>query len=441
MPIMPFQILGIWLRGLLSLAFLGLGIYLVHHFYEAKRPVTRHVVQLPEARAMEPADPDRTDGDAARPRREVVEHRAGWTLGADRETAFLILGLMLIGGSLGGGLLGWRVFLALKGNSTGEAAQRDVPSDLAERKGTVHRVRRPDGCELHAVALGPEDAPTLVMTHGWGADSAEWKYSLEKLAERHRVIVWDLPGVGRSTRHPDNDFSLERMAGDLDAIIDLAGMKPVVVVGHSIGGMIALTYCQIKPEAIGSRVAGLALVHTTFTNPVETTKHAALYRALQKPLLEPLCHAMIVLAPVFWVLDWLSYLNGSAHRSTHRDSFSGKEPWNKLDFVARYITKYWPAVLARGMLAMFRLDAKGTLGTINVPTLVVAGERDNTTEPWASGVMAESIPSASLVNLDEMKHQGHLERDAVFADALVRFVDGLSAPSRSAETTMKVETL
>lgn len=87
------------------------------------------------------------------------------------------------------------------------------------------------------------------------------------------------------------------MAGDLEAVLGLAGDRPAVLVGHSIGGMITLTFCRLFPEALAARVAGLVLVHTTPTNPVKTTGMAAFYTAIQKPVLEPLCYLMIALAP------------------------------------------------------------------------------------------------------------------------------------------------
>ena len=137
----------------------------------------------------------------------------------------------------------------------------------------------------------------------------------------------------------------------------------------------------------------------TYTNPVRTTSNAALYTALQKPILEPLCHLMVWSSPLVRLMNWLSYLNGSAHRSTERDSFSGKETRGPLDFITRYYRKAAPDVLARGMLAMFRSDATDVLGLLRVPTLVVAGDQDGTCRPEASRHMAGAIPGATLVTL------------------------------------------
>ena len=80
--------------------------------------------------------------------------------------------------------------------------------------------------------------------------------------------------------------------------------------------MIILTFCKIFPESLSKRVAGLVLAHTSYTNPVRTTKRAGLYTAIEVPVLIPLLHLTIAIWPLVWVMNWLSYLNGSAHRST-----------------------------------------------------------------------------------------------------------------------------
>ena len=200
--------------------------------------------------------------------------------------------------------------------------------------------------------------------------------------------------------------------------------KPVILAGHSIGVMTCLTYCKVFPEALGSRVAKLILVHGTYTNPVRTTSKAWLHTALQKTILEPLCHVMIWLSPLFRVMNWMSYLNGSAHRSTERDSFSGNETRGQLDFITRYYCKAAPDVIARGMLAMLQYDATETLAEINVPTMVVAGRDDKTCTLEASRHMAATIPNAELVVIESAKHCGFLEFNEQFKEAILRFTAG-----------------
>jgi pimeloyl-ACP methyl ester carboxylesterase len=420
MPLMPFHVLGIWLRGLFALALLGAGASLLREWYEHRRVVVEEPVATRAGEVRPPDDPRARD----RARRDLgVERRTvEWHFGLNRETASLLGGLALTALSLGGGALGYPLI-----RRRGADDPRVAEGTDSARGGEETYLRRPDGTELRVTCLGPEDAPVLVMTHGWGVNSAEWHYAKDHLASRYRLILWDLPGLGKSQRPDTSDWSLEKMARDLDAVAGLAGARSVVLLGHSIGGMITLTYCRLFPETLGRRVAGLALVHTTSTNPVKTTGLSALFVPLQKPVLEPLCHLMIALAPLVWVMNWMSYLNGTQHRSTERSGFSGRETAQQLDFAARFLPKAWPGVLARGMLAMFRYDATDVLDRINVPTLVVAGDRDRTTNTEASIRMAETIPSASLVILEPAKHMGHMEHHARFAEAVDRFVASCAA--------------
>jgi pimeloyl-ACP methyl ester carboxylesterase len=68
---------------------------------------------------------------------------------------------------------------------------------------------RPDGSELRIECYGREDGPPIILTHGWGANSTEWDYLKKELAGDFQLIVWDLPGLGRSTRPTNLDYSME----------------------------------------------------------------------------------------------------------------------------------------------------------------------------------------------------------------------------------------
>jgi pimeloyl-ACP methyl ester carboxylesterase len=87
------------------------------------------------------------------------------------------------------------------------------------------------------------------------------------------------------------------LASDLQAVLGLAGDQPAILLGHSIGGMITLTFCGLFPQELGTRVGGIALIQTTYTNPVRTTTFSGLLSALEHPLIIPLLHLTIWLAP------------------------------------------------------------------------------------------------------------------------------------------------
>jgi pimeloyl-ACP methyl ester carboxylesterase len=391
---MPFQILGVWLRAVLAFALIGGGVSLLTLWNDQR--------SAPAVRVEEREDRSPDEGESGM-RVEYVTQPLGWNWAM----AYLAGGTALLAAAG----LGWSVPVLYRRRGD------PVPPTPG---GRTQRLRRPDGSELHVEVHGPEGAPALVLTHGWGLDAEEWRYARRELAGRFRLITWDLPGLGRSDRPADNDWSLDRMARDLDAVVGLAG-GPVVLVGHSIGGMIMLSYCRLFPEALGGRVCGLVIAHSTYTNPVKTARHGGLLAALQKPVLEPLCHLMVWLSPVVWLSNLLDYLNGSAQRLTERASFSGGESRAQLDFLTRYLLQVSPAVVARGFLAMFRYDATEVLRAIPVPALVVAAGSDTLCLPEASRYMASTIPGGRLLTLGGARHAGLFERHGEFNAAVAEF--------------------
>ena len=466
MPFLPFQILGLWFRGLLSIAILAGGIYLLKEWYDDSRAI--EVVVVPPPSADERLTPEQRDArgvEAVRAARRgegrrVFHYEPGW----NRATAMLAGGVALLAWATLGRVIGKGLFrLTLRGgtpdsgmgvrpdsNTSPLVAKRESKKERrrksrlakvvavsrkpitaepeadedprGDRTGEVHTIKRPDGSVLRVECYGPPDAPPIVFTHGWGCNSTEWFYPKRHLAGRFRLIVWDEPGLGLSKKPDNNDYRLENLAADLEAVLALAGNRPAVLVGHSIGGMITLTFCKVFTGALRARVAGLVLAHTSYTNPVRTTQFAAFYTAIEKPVLIPLMHLTIATWPLMWLMNLMSYLNGSLERSTHSSGFCN-ETRGQLDFATRFAAHGRPDVLARGMLGMIRYDATDVLGRIDVPTLVFVGDRDATTKPEAGQFIARNVPGAELVTLSPAKHMGLVEHHERFDQRLAEFAD------------------
>ena len=436
MPFMPFNILGIWFRGFFSVGLLALGLYLLTRWYDESHvvePVQPVAVATDVPRIDVPREVARDLVEQpVRPRALPTRRFFRFDPGLNRATALLAGSVALLVWTFVGRLIGSGVSLALRGASrAGAKAQPGQASDEPnyERGGEAHRVRGPDGSELQVECHGPADAPPLIFIHGWGANATEWYYPKKHLAGRFRLIVWDLPGLGLSKKPDDNDYRIDNLAADLEAVLTFAGDKPAVIVGHSIGGMIALTLCRLYPRALGHRVAGLVLVHTTYTNPIRTAGTASLYSALEKPLIVPLLYLTIALWPLVWLMNWMSYLNGSLHRSTAKSSFAGTETPAQVDFVARLMPEARPDVLARGMLGMIAYDATTTLHHISVPVLAVVGDLDATTTPEAGKFIADHVPKGELVTLSPAKHMGLIEHNGRFDQVLAAFAHSCLASS------------
>ena len=119
---------------------------------------------------------------------------------------------------------------------------------------------------------GDADAPlTVVFSHGFTARLAEWELQRAALRDRARLVLWDQRGHGRSGWTPLTDATIDRTGRDLGEVLDaVAPTGPVVLAGHSMGGMSVLALARQRPELFGDRVVGVFLLATSAGGLVET---------------------------------------------------------------------------------------------------------------------------------------------------------------------------
>ncbi len=324
------------------------------------------------------------------------------------------------------GLVGWSFlgrFLVLLFIPAGR-------TDPREERSHAHVVTAPDGAVLHVETLGSQSAPTIVLTHGWGLNADAWWYTKHALAERFRVVVWDLPGLGRSKSPKDGKFTIDRFAQALGAVVQSTGPGPVLLVGHSIGGMTTQTFWRACPAALRQRVNGMVLVDTTHENPLHTMRLSWLWQALRWPAIEPMSWLTILFSPLVWLFSWQGYLSGSNQLAMRMTGFGRFATRGQVDFTARLACKGSPGVQAAGNLAMFRWKATEVLPTIDVPILILTGTKDIVTLPRASELIAEAAPNTRLIRIDGAGHMGFMERSEVYNEAIAVFAAKVFAELR-----------
>lgn len=308
---------------------------------------------------------------------------------------------------------------------------------LARRADSVN-IPGADGAVLHVEMEGAATGPILVFTHGWGLSARIWAEARADLGSRFGLVFWDLPGLGRSGR-PTAGYSIEGFAEDLHAVIDsLPGDRPVILVGHSIGGMTVQTFCARHPELLNRRVAAIVLENTTHTNPLETMVFSRVFRPLQ-PMIELASRLDMVLSPALWVMNWQAYLSGSTHLAARLAGFGTRPTREQLERTARLPTKNSPAVQARGNVAMMHWSVTDRLPRIDVPALVFVGGRDLITRDHAGETIASALPQGRLVRVDDAGHMGPVEKAAFYNEQIGDFAEFVrllrsrapaSAPSR-----------
>jgi pimeloyl-ACP methyl ester carboxylesterase len=122
----------------------------------------------------------------------------------------------------------------------------------------------------------------VVFLSGWGCDTTLWRNQVAPLANYGRLLVVDLPGHGRSDK-PQIRYSLDHFVNSVAAVLDHARVQKAVVVGHSMGGMVAYEFARLKPD----RTIALMWVDGAFGIPIETEKQIAMFRARAKEFRAP----------------------------------------------------------------------------------------------------------------------------------------------------------
>jgi len=291
--------------------------------------------------------------------------------------------------------------------SAGRTEGRDVPGA--------------DGAILNVELEGAAEGPILLFTHGWGLSARIWVEARAELGGRFGLAFWDLPGLGQSGRPPAG-YSIEGFAEDLYAVIEsLPEDRPLILVGHSIGGMTVQTFCARHPELLNRRVAAIVLENTTHTNPLETMVFSRVMKRMQ-PLIEVMSMASTVLSPLIWLMNWQAWLSGSTHVAARIAGFGARPTREQLDRTARLITMSSPAVQARGNLAMLRWSITDDLPRIEVPALVFVGGRDLITMDHAGETIADALPQGRLVRVEDAGHMGPVEKAAFYNEQIADFV-------------------
>lgn len=319
---------------------------------------------------------------------------------------------------VGAGLVAQRSVVNRRRRNDPEAAVR-----FGEKRGDRRRVLSlPDGAGLHVEEAGPPTSRKgAVFVHGSALRADLWHYQMDGIGG-HRLVFYDLRGHGRSQPKGNLEFSIENLARDLEAVIDDAGLDEVVVVGHSIGGMIALSLCAQRNEWLGSRIKGLVLCNTTYRPAYDTSIGGAVVSKLERVVRHPLdaiagYHDGVerlrkIVRPsnqLFLVVAYAAFGPGASAK--------------QIDFTHDMTADTSADVLFDLVKSYRSYDVTDVLGDVTVPALVLAGTHDRLTVAGASEYIAEHLPKAELHVLKGCGHMTMLERHEEFNELVGGFLD------------------
>lgn len=312
--------------------------------------------------------------------------------------------------------------------------ERDEP--LAQRRGDRSRTfDLSDGARIYVEEFGPESPVGVIFVHGSVLRTDVWHYQMA-LDTGRRMVFSDLRGHGRSTKG-EASYSISTLGSDLLSVMDQVGLEEAVVVGHSVGGQVALQLCHDRPELMGSRIKGLVLVNTSHGPFTETLIAGGVVARVERLTRRPLDalgkqHARIerlrrLVRPsdaLFWGVAVAGF---------------GQHPSPKhIDFTYDMLAST-PVDVILDLVKSYRdFDMSETLGDIVVPALVIGGTHDRLTLPKASHHLAAHLPQADLHIFDGCGHMSMLERHDEFNRLLTSFLD--KTLSASPSTTRRAGT-
>lgn len=280
---------------------------------------------------------------------------------------------------------------------------------------------RPDKCGtavgfggvlLEWEQFGPDDAPALLLSHGWSLSHETWYYQKEELSNEFRVIVWDLRGTDRSQAPADRDYSMAAMTADLAAVFEAtdAGRHPqgCVLAGHSVGAMLLPLFAASYP-ALMADVRGLAFIGGTDTPMLETMRGRRVLAPMRGWFWEPLARSMAFAPGPFEAFVKLIYQLGCIHTALMLGTNCGRDSRGQNDLVAGHCAEFSMRAAGLGALACFSYDARALLPTIEVPTLLLTGDHDSNTPPEIQRAMASRLPDCEMVLIENCGHLSLLE--------------------------------
>ncbi len=241
----------------------------------------------------------------------------------------------------------------------------------------------------------------VVLLHGYPFSSVIWQTQQQGLSDHYRVITPDLRGHGQSPA-PEGVYDMETMARDVLALLDSLGVEKAAIIGHSMGGYVTFALWRLAKD----RFAALGLVCSQASPDSDDTRQGR-YKTAEKVFGEGSQVVAQAMTPRLFAPN------------TPED-----EPM--MEQIRTIILNTRPSGIIgtlKGMAA--RPDSTDLLPEINVPVLILTGDKDQIIPPQKAEKMAAAVPSATLATIENAGHLPMLEQPQATTMAIRNFLDEL----------------
>jgi len=293
----------------------------------------------------------------------------------------------------------------------------------------------PDGVRLHtevdelpvdggASPAGPDDELTLVLVHGYALNMDCWHFQRKFFRNKIRIVLYDQRSHGRSSRSASELCRVPQLAEDLRQVLDeVVGDGPVVLVGHSMGGMTIMHLAREDPELFGTRIHGVALFSTAAGEMADYSPIRGLPGRAFGRIVEP---AMAVLNRIPEVVE-RGRTAGSdlSFVVTKKGSYGSDVPPSYVEFMNEMLGQTPMSVISDFYPTFADLDEYDAFKVLTtVETAVIGGEDDSITPIKHTDKIIELLPGADVRRLPGCGHMGIIEHHEIFngvlADLLTR---------------------
>lgn len=283
-------------------------------------------------------------------------------------------------------------------------------------RGTEYDVIADDGTLLHVEIDEPDaehdDGLTVVFAHGYALNLDSWHYQRRALRGRARLVFYDQRSHGRSARADFDTHHVDQLGRDLATVIDaVAPQGPLLLIGHSMGGMTVMALAEQHPELISARVRGVALIATTAGGLTSggvlglPPAFGQLFQRLAPPLAAAIARQKALVDRTRWSDSDLGLL------LTRLYSFGSTAPDQAGRFVASMVSATPIDVVSEFLPALQEHDKMTALAALeSTELLVIVGDSDRLTPRAHSDEIVRRLPGAEYVVIRDGGHMVTLEK-------------------------------
>jgi len=257
-----------------------------------------------------------------------------------------------------------------------------------------------DSVRIHYETMG--SGPPLVFVHGWSFSSSVWRFQKEALSNRYHCVCPDLRGHGQSSA-PATGYALDDFASDLTALFDQLDLSGATILGWSLGALVALA----AHRELRERLASLVLVSgTSRFVACEGYPHGLPSKEPRGLALRLKRNPQQALDTFFSNMFAPGELAGNAFKRIEKE---GAPPSQ--------------SAALQSLQTLASADVRNMLSIVQVPVLLVHGDRDTICLADASRYMAEMLPCASLAIMEGAGHAPMLTRRSEFDGIVGSFLE------------------